>query len=127
MELGTVSVTVLKRRNSRPFLILQSRRRKVLTKLNQLQEDNASQQSEKDEMERLYEELLRQLKTAEEQKDQLQVEQQQRQQALRCLCISRLLPFLTFPLETLGRERNLDTNKHGNRKYISFYSRNVDG
>lgn len=65
----------MKKRNSRPFLILQSRRRKVLTKLIQLQEDNTSQQSEKNEMERLYEELLRQLKTAEEQKDELQVEQ----------------------------------------------------
>lgn len=52
-------------------------RRKVRVKLTQLQEDNTAQQSQKDEMERLYEELLRQLKTAEEQKDELQVEQQQ--------------------------------------------------
>ena len=43
--------------------------------MSQMQEDGVAQRSEKDEMARLYDELLRQLKSAEEEKEQLQVQQ----------------------------------------------------
>ncbi|CAM9382236.1 unnamed protein product [Ascophyllum nodosum] len=49
----------------------------VREKMSQMQEDGVAQRSEKDEMARLYDELLRQLKSAEEEKEQLQTKARQ--------------------------------------------------